>query len=230
LEPLGPTPAARRSLVAFSRPTLGKAGEDLLALVRAAAPAAAPPPLEHELRGIATLLGPARIRTYVGAQARANQLAQGIAPGAILHLAIPVVLTEAAPLYSLLGFTPTDNADPAAGLIEMAALLTWSLPGEAAVATRVEYGPGSGEGEALVAFSWSLAVGGTPTLVVNRWIAGPADPNLAARFYRATLGPQTPAGRSPRAAESLQKAMKGVLSQPPTRHPYYWAGFMAIGR
>ena len=29
---------------------------------------------------------------------------------------------------------------------------------------------------------------------------------------------------------SLQKAMKGVLAQPATSHPFYWAGFMAIGR
>jgi CHAT domain-containing protein len=24
--------------------------------------------------------------------------------------------------------------------------------------------------------------------------------------------------------------MKGILAQPETRHPFYWAGFMAIGR
>ncbi len=230
LDAAGTPTAARRSLVAFGKPALGKAGEERLALVRPPPPAAAPPAVERELRDISALAGLARSKTYVGAQARADQLARGIAPGTIVHLAIPVVLTEATPLYSLLAFTPADHDDPATGLIEIAALMTWSLPGEAAVATRVEYGPGSGEGAALMTLSWSLSVGGTPTLVLNRWLGGPTDPNVATRFYRGHLAPQSPAARSPRAAESLQKAMKGILSQPATRHPFYWAGFMTIGR
>jgi CHAT domain-containing protein len=97
------------------------------------------------------------------------------------------------------------------------------------VASRVEYGPASGEGEALTAFAWSLYVGGTPTLVANRWVGAPSDPNMAIRFHRA-LAASPDALSKARASESLQKAMKAVLAQPETRHPFYWAGFMAIGR
>jgi len=66
--------------------------------------------------------------------------------------------------------------------------------------------------------------------VANRWLGALSDPNLAVRFHRAHVVPQGTAGRQPRASESLQRAMKAVLAEPETRHPFYWAGFMAIGR
>ena len=222
--------AAPRSLVAFGQPNLGKAIEERLALVRPPMPAAPQPALDREVQNVAALFGPARSKTYLGDQARADRLAQGIAPGSILHLAVPVVLTEGAPLYSPLALTPSDSADPGTGLIEIAWLMSWNLPAEAAVASRVEYGPASGEGEALTALAWSLHVGGTPTLVANRWLGALSDPNLAVRFHRAHVVPQGTAVRQPRASESLQRAMKAVLAEPETRHPFYWAGFMAIGR
>jgi tetratricopeptide (TPR) repeat protein len=229
LEAASQTAKAPRSLVAFGQPSLGKAVEERLALVRPAAAATPQPASDREVENVAALFGPARSKTYLGDQARADRLAQGIAPGSILHLAVPIVLTEGAPLYSPLALTPVDGADPGSGLIEIAWLMSWDLAAEATVASRVEYGPASGEGEALTALAWSLYAAGTPTLVANRWLGAPSDPNLAVRLYRAHVGPHKTA-QKPRASESLQRAMKAVLAQPDTRHPFYWAGFMAIGR
>jgi CHAT domain-containing protein len=180
------------------------------------------------------VFGPARSKIYVGDAARADRLAAGVAPGSIIHLAVPLVLAEAAPLYSLLAFTPTDPADAGSGLIEAAWLMSWALPADVAVASRVEYGPTSGEGDALTGLAWSFFVGGTPAVVVNRWLGAPTDPSVAVRFHRAhAAAPAAAATASaalPLASESLQKAMKGILAQPETRHPFYWAGYMAIGR
>jgi hypothetical protein len=64
---------------------------------------------------------------------------------------------------------------------------------------------------------------------VNRWLGAPTDPSVAVRFHRAHAAAPANTG-TPRASDSLQKAMKGILAQPETRHPFYWAGFMAIGR
>lgn len=176
------------------------------------------------------MFGPARSKTYVGDAARADKLAAGVVPGSIIHLAVPIVLAEAAPLYSLLAFTPTDAADAGSGLIEAAWLMSWSLPADVAVASRVEYGPTSGEGDALTGLAWAFFVGGTPALVANRWLGAPTDPSVAVRFHRAHAAAPAGAAGPPRASESLQKAMKGILAQPEMRHPFYWAGFMAIGR
>jgi len=225
-----PRAAMPPALVAFGQPVLGKAAEDRLALVRPPVPATPPPPADREVQNAAAVFGPAGSKTYVGDAARADKLAAGVAPGSIIHLAVPLVLAEAAPLYSLLAFTPADAADAGSGLIEAAWLMSWSLPAEVAVASRVEYGPTSGEGDALTGLAWSFYVGGTPTLVVNRWLGAPTDPSVAVRFHRAHAAAPAAAAGAPRASESLQRAMKGILAQPETRHPFYWAGFMAIGR
>ena len=104
------------------------------------------------------------------------------------------------------------------------------LPAETTVASQAEFVQGVGDGGALTAMAWSLFVAGSPTLVIDRWTPPAAGPNLTTRFYRAYLAPLAPGARRPRAAESLQKTMKGVLAQPATRHPFYWAGAMAVGR
>ena len=230
MDALRPRTAAPPSLVAFGQPVLGKAAEERLALVRPPAPATPSLPADREIQIAAAVYGPARIKTYLGDAARADKLAAGVAPGTIIHLAVPLVLAEAAPLYSLLAFTPTDSADAGSGLIEAAWLMSWSLPADVAVASRLEYGPTSGEGDALTGLAWSFYVGGTPTLVANRWLGAPTDPSVAVRFHRAYVAAAAAAAAPPRASEAMQKAMKGILAQPETRHPFYWAGFMAIGR
>jgi tetratricopeptide (TPR) repeat protein/CHAT domain-containing protein len=182
---------------------------------------------DAEAQAFAALFPPAGRRLFTGDQARSDRLAPGLAPGSLLHLAVPMVLTEASPLFTTLAFTPTDSADPATGLVEAYALMFVNVPADAVVATHVEYGPASGEGDALTALAWCLFVGGSPTLVLDRWTGPAADPNVAIRFARAH---EAPAVRAPRAAESMQKAMKGILAQPATRHPYYWAGYLVIGK
>jgi tetratricopeptide (TPR) repeat protein/CHAT domain-containing protein len=231
-ESVKPDPAARRMLVAFGRPKLSSADADRLAVVRvvAATPQAASAPPSHEVEDIATLFGPARSKVYLGDKAQVEQLAQGVPAGTILHLAVPTVLTDATPLYSLLAFTNAGTADTSTGLLEVGAAMNWSLPAEATVASQAEFVQGIGDGGAMTALSWSLFVAGSPTLVIDRWTPPPTGPSVMTWFYRAHLAPRAPGARRPRAAESLQKAMKGLLAQPATRHPFYWAGAMAIGR
>lgn len=232
----------QRSLVAFGRPQPGKAGEERLGLVRPGAPTSQAGPVptqpdaeraradDRELQAIRALFAPGRSTVYAGEQARPSRLAEGVAPGSMLHLAVPVVLTEGSPLYSLIALTPSDPADPSSGLVEAAALMTVSLPADAIVTSRVEYGPAAGEGDALTALAWSLVVAGSPALVFDRWLAGPNDPNVAVRFYRAHNAAGTAAARAARPSESLQRAMKAILARPATKHPFYWAGYGVIGR
>jgi tetratricopeptide (TPR) repeat protein/CHAT domain-containing protein len=221
--------AARRTLVAFGQPEIGRADAERLALVESTVAAAARVAVSHEVQDIAALFGPARSRLFVGNQAQASRLAQGVSPGTMLHLGVPAVMTDATPLYSLLAFTPFGATDADSGLVEVATMMNWDLKTETTVASRAEFVQGVGDGGALTALSWSLYVAGSPTLVIDRWSAPPAGPSVTTRFYRALMAPVGPGGRRPRAAESLQKAMKGILAQAATRHPYYWAGAMAIG-
>ena len=229
LESAKPDPAARRTLVAFGLPEIAPADLDRLAVVRTVKAATAPAPPSREVQDVAALFGPARSRLYVGRKAEAGQLAQGVPPGAMLHLGVPAVLTDATPLYSLLAFTATGTSDNSTGLVEVATLMNWELPAETTVVSQAEFVQGVGDGGALTALSWSLLVAGSPTLVIDRWTPPRVGPSVTTRFYRAHLAPFAAGARRPRAAESLQKAMKGILAQAATRHPFYWAGAMAVG-
>ena len=230
IEAVKPDPAARRTLVAFGQPEIAPADAERLAVVRVVKPTTAPAPPSREVQDIAALFGPARSRLYVGAKAQAGQLAQGVPPGAIVHLGVPAVMTDATPLYSLLAFTNTGTTDTSTGLVEIAGLMNCDLPAEMTVASQAEFVQGIGDGGALTAMAWSLLVAGSPTLVIDRWAPPPAGPSVTTKFYRAHLAPLAAGARRPPAAESLQKAMKGVLAQPATRHPFYWAGAMVVGR
>ncbi len=163
------------------------------------------------MQAFSALFAPASRKVYVGEQARSDRLAPGVPPGALLHLAVPVVLTEASPLYSTLAFTPTDAGDATTGLVETYALMFVNLPAGLTVASRVEYGPASGEGEALTALAWTLLVGGSPTLVLDRWVTGASDPNVAVRFARAHVAPPTAPARA--------AARPGVAAESDERDP-----------
>jgi tetratricopeptide (TPR) repeat protein/CHAT domain-containing protein len=230
IESAKPDATARPTLVAFGQPEIGRASAERLALVESTALAAERSVGFREVQDIAALFGPARSRLYVGAKAQVGPLAQGVAPGTMLHLGVPVVLTDATPLYSLLAFAPSGTTDAESGLVEVAAIMNWDLRAEATVVSRAEFAQAVGDGGALTALVWSLYVADSPTLVIDRWNAPPIGPTITTSFYRAYIAPVGPGVRRPRAAESLQKAMKGILAQASTRHPFYWAGAMAIGR
>ena len=140
------------------------------------------------------------------------------------------MLTDATPLYSLFAFTSAGPADASTGLIEAGSAMNWNLPAEATVAPQAEFAQAVGDGGAARALAWSRFVAGSPTLVVDRWTPPAPGPNLTTRFYRAHRAPRAAGARPPRAAESLQKAMTGLLAPPATRHPIYWAGAMVVGR
>ncbi len=216
-----PAPAAAAPASASAAPPAGP---------RPALPTATRrPAADPEVQAFSGLFLPANRKVFVWDQAKSDRLAAGVAAGTLLHLAVPTVLTEAAPLYSTLAFTPSDSGEPTSGLVEAHALMNVNLPAEVVVASRVEYGPASGEGAALTALAWMFLVGGSPSLVVDRWLGRPNEPNVAVRFARAHVAGGGTA-RTERPSDSLQRAMRAILSQPATRHPYYWAGYLAIGR
>jgi CHAT domain-containing protein/tetratricopeptide (TPR) repeat protein len=221
----------RASVVAVANPILGTPAEERIALMRPAASVKPFASAEREARNVAALFGPARSRVLLNAQAGAGRILQAASAGSILHLAVPVFVSNASPLYSLVALTPADTADAEAGLVEMADVMGWELPADAVVFSRVDASGGAASGDGLAGLSWCLFVAGVPVVVANRWALGePGAGALLAGMYRARVTPLAgrPAGRT--MAESVQRAAKRQLAQPATRHPYYWAGLIVIGR
>jgi CHAT domain-containing protein len=222
---------ARASVVALANPVLGTPAEERIALMRPAASVKPSASAEREARNVAALFGPASSRVLLGAQAGAGRILQAASAGSILHLAVPVFVSNASPLYSLVALTPADTTDADAGLVEVADVMGWELPADAVVFSRVDASGGAASGNGLAGLSWCLFAAGVPTVVANRWALGePGAGALITGMYRARVTPLAgrPAGRT--MAESVQRAAKRQLAQPATRHPYYWAGLMVIGR
>ncbi len=217
-------------LVAVGNPLISKVAADRLARIRAGS-ATISSPDDFDLPRIVALVGPARSTTWLGPQATGDRLVRGLPACTVLHLGVPIVLTEASPFYTTLAMSPRDATDTSNGLIEAATVMEWDLRTGAVVAPRVEFGPISNGGDALVALSWSLLVAGSPTLVTLRWATSAQAPSVVTRFYRAFLQPPLPSRTGgPGPSASLQRAMVSILAQPATRHPFYWAGAMVIGR
>jgi CHAT domain-containing protein len=107
----------------------------------------------------------------------------------------------------------------------------WELPADAVVFSRVDASGGAASGNGLAGLSWCLFVAGAPTVVANRWGLGESGAGaMIAGMYRARVTPLAGRPASRTMAESVQRAAKRQLAQRATRHPYYWAGLIVIGR
>ena len=201
-----PRAATPPTLVAFGQPVLGKAAEERLALVRPPAPATPPPPADREVQNAAAVFGPARSKTYVGDAARADKLAAGVAPGSIIHLAVPLVLAEGGAALLTAGV----HADRRGGRRHgphrggVADVVEPARRGRGGLARRVRADIGRGRRAHRAGLVASTSAG-TPTLVVNRWLGAPTDPErrgpVPPRARRRAGGRRRPAARVGIAAE-----------------------------
>ncbi len=227
---VAPPAPPRRFIVAAGSPQLHAAAEARLALLRP--PSAKPADgAAREVRAVAALAGPAASRVLVGGQARVADVREQAATASILHLAAPAMISGASPLFSVIALTPAGADDRSEGLVEVADLVDWTLPLDAAVLSRAETGAGILSGDGVGGLHWALFVAGTPALVVNRWtLADATAADLVVGLYRLRLATVAgrPGGRT--WAEALQRAATRLLAQPATRHPYYWAGLLVLGR
>ena len=237
--PHRPRAAAPPSLVAFGQPLLGKAAEERLALVRPPAPGRRRRRRRTaRFQNVAAVFGPRGPRPTSGDVARADTLAAGVAPGLIIHLAVPLVLAEAAPLYSLAGIhAHRSRPTPASGLIEAASLMSWAPAGGSCRGlprrVRADIGRGRRAHRAgLVASSsgarrrsWSIA----------GW------PRATGPQRRRPVSPRarTPRRRPPPTASAAPHAGVGVPAESDEGDPRpgrprgvrtCWAGYLAIGR
>lgn len=214
---------AERALLAIGNPELGAAARgkpsELLS------PALAPlPQTETQVREIARLYEAQSSSVRVGADARESWLKAEAPRYRILHLATHGVLDGVSPLYSELVLAAPAAGDADDGLLEAREILDLDLRADLAVLSACETGRGRfGAGEGLIGMTWAFFVAGCPTTVASQWKVDAAATNrLMLAFHRELKG-----GRAP--AEALRLAALAQLRRPQERHPFYWAGFVAMG-
>ncbi|MCY7377317.1 MAG: CHAT domain-containing protein [Pyrinomonadaceae bacterium] len=72
--------------------------------------------------------------------------------------------------------------------------------------------------------SWAFFVAGVPTTVVSQWnVESKSTSDLMVNFHRNLRS-------NPSKAKALQAATVSLLKNRQTNHPYFWSGFVLIGK
>ena len=102
------------------------------------------------------------------------------------------------------------------------------LNADLAVLSACETGNGRfSPGEGVIGMSWAFFVAGTRSMVVSQWRVNSASTSqLMKNFYQALASRPNTASKS----AALRQAAQRLLKDPRYRHPFYWAGFVLVGR
>lgn len=187
------------------------------------------PEAGREVQALRALYGASRSEVLTRADASELALRARASQATVLHLATHGVLDNNSPMYSHLllapglGRAPNDD-----GKLEAWEVMELGLTADVAVLSACQTaGAGPGFGEGLMGLSWSLFASGASTAVVSQWSVDSASTTaLMLSFHRQLLAAKGSDGASARA---LRDASLSLLKQSAYRHPFYWAGFMAIG-
>jgi CHAT domain-containing protein len=138
------------------------------------------------------------------------------------------VLDNRDPLYSYLLLTKTDGDLENDGLLEAREIMNMHLNADLAVLSACETGSGRiSPGEGVIGMSWAFFVAGTRSMVVSQWrVNSSSTAQLMKTFYQAlATRPDAPSK-----SEALRQASLRLLKDARYRHPFYWAGFVLVGR
>jgi len=213
--------SSSRSLIAFGNPVIGrdeKLNKDLCPL----------PEAETEVAEVAATASSKVKKVLVGRDADEKSFKAFAPDYATIHLATHGVLDNRDPLYSHLLLTKTDGDIENDGSLEAREIMNMRLNADLAVLSACETGNGRiSPGEGVIGMSWAFFVAGTRSMVVSQWRVNSASTSmLMTNFYQALARKPKTANKS----EALREASLRLLQDPQYRHPFYWAGFVLLGR
>jgi len=209
------------SIIAFGNPVIGrdeKLNQDLCPL----------PEAETEVKEIASVVTSRVKQVFVGSAATEKTF-KSLAPVyATIHLATHGVLDNRDPLYSHLLLTKTDGDVENDGSLEAREIMNMHLNADLAVLSACETANGRiSPGEGVIGMSWAFFVAGTRTMLVSQWrVNSESTAQLMKNFYQA-LAIQPNAGHK---SDALRQASLSLIKDSRYRHPFYWAGFVLVGR
>lgn len=145
----------------------------------------------------------------------------------VLHLATHGFANSIKPLYSHLFLSTDSTKTNEDGLLEAWEVMNLRLNADLVVLSACETAQGrANTGEGLIGLSWVFAVANVPRVIASQWkVDSGATSKLMIEFHRQfkNLGKNS-------VAKSLQTAMQNQLKKADFRHPFYWAGFISIGK
>ncbi len=215
----------RAKLLAFGNPALNS--NALASIEKLRGETLQPlPSAEKEVESLGKLYGANQSTIYKNTTATEAIFKSNSKDFDILHFATHGVLNNQNPMYSALVLSLADKSNED-GLLEAWELMEMNLSADLAVLSACDTGRGEASiGEGMVGLSWAFFVAGTPRMVASQWkVESASTAELMVEFHRQMrLSPNNPV------AKSLQTAMRVQLKKPNRRHPFYWSGFIAIGK
>jgi CHAT domain-containing protein len=180
------------------------------------------PEAEDEVRALRRLYGAANSTVYLGAQATEEALKAGIASPDVVHVAAHAILDDRRPIFSNILLSPSGEDD---GVLEAWEVRDLRLRADLVVLSACHTGRGRiTPGEGVVGLAWAFFAAGARTLVVSQWaVESSSTARLMVEFHRRLARPGTSK------PEALRQAALSLLARPRTRHPRYWAPFVAVG-
>lgn len=213
-----------RGLLALGDPLVDERQRRQVASLHRGADLGPLPEAADEVRALGRLYGADSV-VYVGDQARETRFKAEASRHRLLHFAAHGLVNDASPLYSQLVLARPEAGEGEDGLLEAWEIMEMDLHADVAVLSACETGRGRlGRGEGLIGLSWAFAVAGCPTTVVSQWkVDSRSTSKLMIGFHGALAK-----GGSP--AQALRAAALRVKSDSRYAHPFYWAGFIVMGR
>jgi CHAT domain-containing protein len=224
-----PSLATLREMTALARRRASEPVAIELLAVGDPSPAEGPrvPHAAREVNALASIYGASRSRVYVGARADEARFREQAGQARRVHVAAHGVLDSRAPLHSYVALAPGAAGDD--GLLEARELMRQRLRAELLVLSACETARGRiGAGEGLIGFGWAAFLAGSASTLVSQWkVDSRSTADLMIAFHRA-LQPDA-SGRRLGTADALRRAALATARTPAYAHPFYWAGFVAIG-
>ncbi|HEX8070494.1 MAG TPA: CHAT domain-containing protein [Pyrinomonadaceae bacterium] len=184
------------------------------------------PDAERQVRALRALYGAGGAHVLLGAEASEEQVKAQAHAYRTLHFVTHGVLDDQNPMYSYVRLAAGGRDD---GRLEAWELMKLDLRADMVVLAACETARGRvGAGEGVIGLSWALFVAGSPIAVVSQWrVDSAATTDLMLEFHR-DLKP-APHAQTPPPARALQQAALKLLRDGRHTHPFYWAGFVAVG-
>lgn len=219
-----PAPAARPAVLAIGNPRFsGDAAAQMRAKTREALGDL--PDAAVEAREIARLYDRGRSRLLTGAEATEAAVKDGAGEYDVLHIAAHAVTDDTQPLYSAIILAGDGARGGDDGILEAREITRLGLRARLAVISACSTAQGHVRpGEGLIGLSWAFLVAGSPTVIASQWrVPSESTSRLMIAMHREL------ARGGVSAAAALRRAQLTVMQDPRYRHPFYWAGFVAVG-
>ncbi|MFN0086498.1 MAG: CHAT domain-containing tetratricopeptide repeat protein, partial [Blastocatellia bacterium] len=217
------------SLLSFANPLVGEKAPVRLEVAQRAGPFAPLPEAEVEANSIRQLFPSGRSRVFVGEAATESSFKAMAAGYKVIHLATHGILDDRHPLYSYVLFSDRDGEEND-GMLEAREVVNLDLNADLVVLSACETGRGGiKRGEGVVGLSWAFLAAGAKTTVVSQWKVNSASTaRLMVGFYKRMRGQAARPGVT--RSEALRQASLDLMKDNRYRHPFYWAGFIIVGR